>query len=192
MTVCKLWQRTHDSFWYLTQLYRKTSLPDLNGEPYYPGFPDDESPELDGNDATMEIRRREGEGSISKTPIIGLTAGAMKEEREKSLAVGMDDFITKPIDIEKLRGIVLAYLDSDTVEHFDKQEFIEAVEDRELITDMLCTAKAEIPQRIDSMGTALDANDYAEAAALAHRVKGTALVLRCNRLAEAAVRMVWA
>lgn len=48
MTVCKLWQRTHDSFWYLTQLHRKTSLPALNGEPYYPGFPDDEPPEFPG------------------------------------------------------------------------------------------------------------------------------------------------
>ncbi len=152
-------------------------------------FMDVQMPELDGNDATTAIRRREEEAHASKTPIIGLTAGAMKEERERSLAAGMDDFVTKPIDIEKLRGIVQRYLGSDASKRFDKRGFAEAVADRDLMQELLRTAKAEVPQRIASMEKALATKAYDEVFSLAHMVKGSALLLRCDRLAEAAAEL---
>ncbi|MEI7502204.1 MAG: response regulator [Paludibacter sp.] len=62
---------------------------------------DMQMPEMDGIEATLEIRTLE-QGSENHTPIIALTAGAMPTEREKCLEVGMDDFLTKPIEQEKL------------------------------------------------------------------------------------------
>jgi len=62
-------------------------------------------PVMDGFTATVEIRRRQG--ARDRVPIIAMTAGAMVQDRDKCLAVGMDDYVSKPVKAEVL-GEVLA------------------------------------------------------------------------------------
>lgn len=69
---------------------------------------DIQMPELDGFQATKLIREAEAEGR--RTPIIALTANALCGDREKCLAAGMDDYITKPIEAMKLEAILKKYL----------------------------------------------------------------------------------
>ncbi|NBR83092.1 MAG: response regulator [Flavobacteriia bacterium] len=50
------------------------------------------------------------ESGYSK-PIISLTAGALKEDKEKSLDAGMDDYLSKPIQMDELKSVLKKYLD---------------------------------------------------------------------------------
>jgi CheY-like chemotaxis protein len=60
-------------------------------------------PEMDGLTATREIRTRLGFGEL---PIVSLTAKAMKGDREKALAAGATDYVTKPVDPQRLLSVI--------------------------------------------------------------------------------------
>jgi CheY-like chemotaxis protein len=59
-------------------------------------------PEMDGFEATRQIR--EQESLTSHVPILALTANAFAEERERCLQAGMDDFLTKPLPANAIRA----------------------------------------------------------------------------------------
>ncbi|RZJ07996.1 MAG: response regulator, partial [Rubrivivax sp.] len=64
-------------------------------------------PEMDGLTAMREIRKR---AEWKKLPIIALTAKAMKDDQEKCLAAGANDYIAKPLDVEKLLSLVRVWM----------------------------------------------------------------------------------
>lgn len=66
---------------------------------------DIQMPEMDGFEATAEIRKRE-ESNGRRTPIIALTAHALKEDRERCLSAGMDAYVTKPIRPAELFRVI--------------------------------------------------------------------------------------
>lgn len=66
-------------------------------------------PEMDGYDTTMEIRRQEQGGDVH-VPIVAVTANALRGDREHCLEVGMDDYIPKPVQIEKLAEVIEHWL----------------------------------------------------------------------------------
>jgi CheY-like chemotaxis protein len=67
---------------------------------------DIQMPVMDGVEATHEILEFEEDEGIKHTPIVALTANALKGDRERFLAEGMDEYITKPIKREELLNII--------------------------------------------------------------------------------------
>jgi PAS domain S-box-containing protein len=65
---------------------------------------DCQMPEMDGFEATAILRNQEGKQR--HTPVCALTANAMEGDRERCLAAGMDDYLTKPVSLEKLQEMV--------------------------------------------------------------------------------------
>jgi len=64
-------------------------------------------PEMDGYEAIQATRKMR---RFKRLPIIALTAKAMREDREKSIAAGASDYIAKPIDVEQLLSLMRVWL----------------------------------------------------------------------------------
>jgi CheY-like chemotaxis protein len=70
---------------------------------------DCQMPEMDGYQAARKIRS--GEGKNKNTPIVAMTANDSEPDREMCMAAGMDDYISKPVRVNILRGVLSKYLD---------------------------------------------------------------------------------
>jgi CheY-like chemotaxis protein len=73
---------------------------------YHLVFMDCQMPRMDGFEATAAIRARQGELGLSRLPIIALTAHALAGDRERCLAQGMDDYMSKPFTQEQLAEMI--------------------------------------------------------------------------------------
>ncbi len=69
-------------------------------------------PEMDGFEATMAIRKQEEHASL---PIIAMTANAMQGDQEKCLAVGMNAFLSKPVKLQDLKGLLEKWIPQDSL-----------------------------------------------------------------------------
>ncbi|MDR3640266.1 MAG: response regulator, partial [Humidesulfovibrio sp.] len=81
----------------------KMAVEALHAEVYDCVLMDIQMPEMDGVEATAAIRRMQGMGSQSDIPIIALTAYALPGDRERFLAAGMNDYVSKPVQPEQLQ-----------------------------------------------------------------------------------------
>lgn len=73
-------------------------------------FMDCQMPEIDGYEATQSIRFLEQDQALKHTPIVAITANALKGDDEKCFAVGMDDYIAKPIRQQDLERVLVRWL----------------------------------------------------------------------------------
>lgn len=173
---------------------------------------DCQMPILDGYEATKEIRKL---GRHKKhIPIIAMTADAMQSDRTKCFEVGMDEYISKPINIENLLNIISKYIKVE-VEHEEDNFKLQEIEDRETIETYKSNAVDEIinemmselafekteaiqffadylgflPNAVLELETALIKSDFEELKKLAHKLKGSSSNLRIEKLAQYSINL---
>ena len=145
-------------------------------------------PELDGYATTAEIRRREG--LAKHTPIIAMTANALPEDREKSLAAGMDDHLAKPV---QARALVLALercaarIDLAETESLppaiDLQPLVNAGMS-DIIPRLIEIFLQTAPRDIEKAAVALGDSDATGLEEAAHKLKGSCGNLGATRLRD--------
>lgn len=79
-------------------------------------FMDCQMPEMDGFEATQEIRKYESKETKGRTPIIALTADALVGDSEKCLGVGMDDYLNKPLRFEQVANTLEKWLNMESIQ----------------------------------------------------------------------------
>ena len=80
---------------------------------------DCQMPEMDGFEATDEIRRRQREGALPRRlPVVALTANAVEGDRERCLAAGMDDYLSKPFSRDQLAAMLMHWLPAEVTGRF--------------------------------------------------------------------------
>jgi CheY-like chemotaxis protein/signal transduction histidine kinase len=152
--------------------------------PYSIVLMDCQMPEMDGFEATAAIRRHDQQEG-THTPIIAVTAHAMKGDRERCLAAGMDDYVTKPIKPDLLKEVLEHWLPpasdpSDLTSvfppqaTFDLQAALNRVEgDKDLLSEMATIFLEEYPRFLQQMHQAIADNDSAILCHAAHTLRGS-------------------
>ena len=161
---------------------------------------DVQMPVMDGFAATAEIRNLERING-TRTPIVAMTAHAMQGDRERCLASGMDEYMSKPIRAKLLIQILESLLSSQnppaaSLVHedgkaapsevlIDWNSAMESVEgDRELLKSLIEVFHAESQRSILDLKSAAEANDPAMLRSAAHSLKGAMLTIGATRTAR--------
>ncbi|MBZ5700627.1 MAG: response regulator [Acidobacteriia bacterium] len=148
---------------------------------------DVQMPEMDGFEATRIIREREKK-SGAHLPILAMTAHAMKGDRERCLAMGMNGYIIKPIKTQELFETIEHFLPAQFAEEqsasvpqppaeevFDLATALRRVEgDRELLTELVSLFEHESAQLLAEMRAALAQHNTQALQHAAHTLKGSA------------------
>jgi two-component system sensor histidine kinase/response regulator len=175
---------------------------------------DCQMPEMDGYEATREIRRREAAAGAGEnhTIIIAMTAHALQGDRERCLACGMDDYISKPVKTQELARILhkwsVAFKQESTSSKSDGAqagadesaaemdwsvlESYRAFEDEEnphLVDELIELFLSDAPRRIRCMQEAFAANDLPKLRREAHTLKGSSASLGANHLNKLCQRL---
>jgi CheY-like chemotaxis protein len=157
---------------------------------------DVQMPEMGGLETTAAIREREASAACGgHIPIIAMTAHAMKGDREKCLAAGMDEYLTKPLDSRRLCAIVEAMADG----RFAADEGAEPVAaalsdrviarvggDRALLAEISRLFVDDAPGHLKRIREALDSGDADSLRRSSHALKGAAANFEASAVVDSA------
>ncbi len=145
---------------------------------------DCQMPDMDGFAATSAIRNLESSQG-HRTPIIAMTAHALRGDRERCIAAGMDDYISKPIDPKEFRAVVNRWLDisertlveacknelEPTLKELDTEALLEKygeANSQKLVSMFL----RDMPSQLEELAGAASNHDTVKVKDVLHRIKG--------------------
>jgi CheY-like chemotaxis protein len=166
----------------------KEAVKALGMVPYDIVLMDCQMPEMDGYEATGDIRKPESKVLDHKVPIIAMTANAMKGARGKCLEAGMDDYLSKPVKPQELSDMIEKWIakqgsfqqgeavasDTEPEQYiFDKVAFLDRIMgDEELANEILGGFLEDVPRKFTALKEALANGDAGLVQREAHTLKG--------------------
>ena len=153
---------------------------------------DVQMPEMGGFEATTAIRALEADRHAPRMPIIAMTAHAMKGDRERCLAAGMDEYLTKPLDPRQLCALVEQMANGSgaapRVEPaaIPLEVLARVGGDRELLAEISRLFVDDAPVHLQKIRQALDASDGEALRRAAHGLKGAAANFDADAVVSAA------
>ncbi|HEY0563991.1 MAG TPA: ATP-binding protein, partial [Terriglobales bacterium] len=177
----------------------KEAIEHLDRDPVDLVLMDIQMPEMDGFEATRRIRARDA-ASKRHTPIIAITAHAMKGDRERCLRAGMDSYVSKPLNLQQLHEVI------HTVVSLNVPSYRNAMGDRNAATaeseavgleshadtgsDVLSVFLSDTAEQFGRLRDAIARNDTEECRRIAHHLEGSALYLGKEGIASACRAML--
>jgi signal transduction histidine kinase/HPt (histidine-containing phosphotransfer) domain-containing protein len=156
-------------------------------------------PNMDGIGLTTAIRAREAALGVPRTPIVAVTANAMRGEQERCLRAGMDAYIAKPVSLAKLRQTLPRWIAPSAASssgHGDGQQPIDRAtlrawvgEDETAIDAILARFLDSARESIDEITLATTRDEPQAVVAAAHKLKGASLMVGAVAMAEQAARI---
>ncbi len=173
---------------------------------------DCQMPGMDGYETTCAIRNNSSHVGNHAIPIIAMTASVMREDRDRCLAAGMDDFLPKPMQIKKLEDILTKWIDTEkyvtgstagqdpaaahSAVHNSGEDVydLKVLEDKlrlgsKLIITIIELFNENIPKQIDDLRYAVENNDPKTARRLAHTMKGSSAQMGARKMFTLAAEM---
>ncbi len=158
-------------------------------------FMDCQMPVMDGYESTAKIRALKGHKK--HTPIIAMTANTMEGDSEKCIEVGMDDYLSKPINFVKMFNIIEARTKSkghsfnhfqlidNSIELFANNSGLTKDAAKKIFDDYT----KYLPSLFQDMSQAMENNDFEKLRGLTHTLKGSSGSLRINSIYELAIKL---
>ncbi len=163
--------------------------------PYDLVLMDVQMPVMDGLEATRRVRNRSSRVMNHRIPIIAMTANAMPGDRDLSLYAGMNDFIAKPLQMQRLIDVLDAWLPGEGASTalksavatgrthaapsraelavFDRERFLACLgEDHALAREIIRAILNNLPGQIEELRERIESRDAAGAVLLAHKIQG--------------------
>jgi CheY-like chemotaxis protein len=145
---------------------------------------DCQMPEMDGYAATAEIRRREQEQRMAahRTPIIAMTAHALEGDAQKCLAAGMDDYIPKPVTVQRLETVLTRWrpqsgpgLPEEAVDGnvLAALRHLQGAGRPDLLAELLTVYLRDTPRRLTALHEAVAGADAEAVRREVHSLKGS-------------------
>ncbi len=148
--------------------------------PYDIIFMDCHMPEMDGFEATREIRKREGDSK--HTLIVAMTANALEGDRERCLEAGMDDYISKPVKIDVLDDIIKKWIkfeekpdeDGDLIseERLNDLKGLTEPDTSNMLSEMIEIFLRDVPAKIEEIKGSIHEGNHAKLVDASHYLKG--------------------
>jgi two-component system sensor histidine kinase/response regulator len=172
----------------------RAAIKALESSPFDLVLMDCSMPVMDGFSATRSIRARESRVIDRNVPIIALTALAMKDDKQRCLQAGMDDYLSKPVHPPKLIAMIERHLEIDIQRESVVADHDLSGEarrtglglDPELLEPVIEAFFEDIPKQISDLEAAIESRDCKKLGAISHKLRGSSEILGTTSISSLA------